>query len=144
MAIGTAPCACPLLWFESLEPFPTDSFTCTCNIVRPTLISSPSCSSTHNLAMFFFFTCARLSTYCCAKRSFIASAIPTARRAGSTTGSGSLKKIRMPSPAKRSIVPSCSEMILPSTLWYSRSTASTSSGSAESVKAVNPRRSTKT
>ena len=50
----------------------------------------------------------------------------------------------MPSPEKRSSVPSCSRTRRPIAAWYSRSTAITSSGSAVSVKAVKPRRSRKT
>ena len=74
----------------------------------------------------------------------MATAIRTARSAGSGTGTGSLKKIIMPSPVKRSSVPSCSRISLPISAWYSRSTPMTSSGSAVSAKAVKPRRSRKT
>ena len=68
----------------------------------------------------------------------------TARPAGSSTTTGSLKKIMMPSPVKRSSVPSCARISSPIAAWYSRSTPITSSGSAVSVKAVKPRRSRNT
>ena len=68
----------------------------------------------------------------------------TARGAGSAICTGSLKNIMMPSPEKRSSVPSCASTSPPIAAWYSPSTAITSSGSAVSVKAVNPRRSRKT
>ena len=79
-----------------------------------------------------------------ATRSRMAAAMRTARSAGSGTGTGSLKKIIMPSPVKRSSVPSHSRMSLPISAWYWRSTAMTSSGSDVSAKAVKPRRSRKT
>ena len=50
----------------------------------------------------------------------------------------------MPSPVKRSSVPSCARISAPIAAWYSRSTPITSSGSAVSVKAVKPRRSRNT
>ncbi len=71
-------------------------------------------------------------------------AMRNARAGASGTGSGSLKKTMMPSPVKRSSVPSCSTISAPIAAWYSRSTPITSSGSAVSVKAVKPRRSMKT
>ena len=43
----------------------------------------------------------------------MASAMRMARSAGSGTGTGSLKKIIMPSPVKRSSVPSCSMTSVP-------------------------------
>ena len=46
-------------------------------------------------------------------RSRIASAMRTARSAASGTGTGSLKKIIMPSPVKRSSVPSCARISSP-------------------------------
>ena len=46
---------------------------------------------------------------------------PRARR-GPAHGTGSLKKIIMPSPAKRSSVPSCARISSPIAAWYSRST----------------------
>ena len=62
----------------------------------------------------------------------------------SGTGTGSLKKTIMPSPAKRSSVPSWARTSVPISRWYSRRTPMTSSGSAVSAKAVKPRRSRKT
>ena len=56
-------------------------------------------------------------------------------------GTGSLKKTISPSPAKCSTVPPWATTSSPTMPWYSRSTPSTSSGSAVSAKAVNPRRS---
>ena len=78
------------------------------------------------------------------RASRMATAMRTARAAASGTGTGSLKKIIMPSPVKRSSVPSCSRMSRPISAWYSRSTPMTSSGSAVSAKAVKPRRSRNT
>ena len=50
----------------------------------------------------------------------------------------------MPSPVKRSSVPSWATTSRPISAWYSRRTPITSSGSAVSAKAVKPRRSRKT
>ena len=50
----------------------------------------------------------------------------------------------MPSPVKRSSVPSCSRMSLPIAAWYWRKTRITSSGSETSAKEVKPRKSRKT
>src|SRR3989454_4440271 len=44
----------------------------------------------------------------------------TARSGASDTGTGSLKKIIMPSPVNRSSVPSCSRIRRPISVWYSR------------------------
>src|SRR5438132_1625309 len=77
-------------------------------------------------------------------RSRISKASRVARSAGFGTGTGSLKKIIMPSPVKRSSVPSWARTSLPISAWYSRRTPMTSSGSAVSAKAVNPRRSRNT
>ena len=67
-----------------------------------------------------------------------------ARSAGLGTGTGSLKKIIMPSPVNRSSVPSWATIRRPISAWYSRRTSITSSGSEVSAKAVKPRRSRKT
>src|SRR4051794_6744365 len=56
----------------------------------------------------------------------------TARSEASGTGIGSLKNTIIPSPEKWSSVPSDAATIGPSALWYSRSSSSTSSGSAVS------------
>ena len=78
------------------------------------------------------------------RRRRIATAIRTARAHGSGQGIGSPKTTMIPSPTNLSSVPSNSWMIVPNVAWYSRITAITSSGSAISAKAVNPRRSQKT
>src|SRR5881275_2530294 len=49
----------------------------------------------------------------------------TARSGASGRGTGSLKKIIMPSPVNRSSVPSCSRIRRPISAWYSRSTPMT-------------------
>ena len=59
-------------------------------------------------------------------------------------GSGSLRKIIIPSPAKCSSVPPCATITAPISRWYSRRTSRTSSGSAASAKEVKPRRSQNT
>ena len=67
-----------------------------------------------------------------------------ARTAGSGTGMGSLKNTIMPSPVKRSRVPSWARMSRPISRWYSARRPISSSGSAVSAKAVKPRRSRNT
>ena len=57
-------------------------------------------------------------------------------RAGFATGTGSLKKIMIESPAKRSSVPWYATMSRPIAAWYSRSTPMTSSGSEVSLNSV--------
>ena len=64
-----------------------------------------------------------------------------ARAEGSGQDSGALNTTITPSPAKRSSVPSNLWITGPTHPWYSRSTPVTSSGSAVSANAVNPRRS---
>src|SRR5262249_51009715 len=60
-------------------------------------------------------------------RSRIAGANCRARSAGLGTGTGSLKKIIMPSPAKRSSVPGWDRISSPIAAWYSRRTSITCS-----------------